>query len=1077
MAESESSESATPVPGRDSVRTRGRSEVDLLQASGRFVLVVLAAGLAFYFASKGVSLTRHYYDVIDTAYQADGPPKFPEAGDITVFYTAGRVITSDERSGLYNDEYFIPEVFATQGWQRGDLLAGSGAWSKFYNPPIFALLLSPLSLLDVHTAYMVVLGINIGAGVLLILLLGRILRWQQPASLLLGLGLFAYTPLYFVFQHAQPSLLLAVVLAASFILSESGAYRRSAFLLAFAGIKPQWLVLPALVVAQRHRAALLWSAGAALLIIVLPFLLVGASSAGDYLALVLERGSGDIANQQFSSASLSWSGFLRALTGEPQPVLWVLLAVITLAVFVFVCLNGDSRLSASAAILTTLLVVPHSHPQDWVVVIVAGAIALSRNGPVMSQIVTGLCLVGVFFGANHWPAESYEVSLDRETVYWITPAGAALLAWLFLQPLAEARIVAAPWPSVWRFEWESPALARIRPWHLAGVAFSVGMVLGVSAALALVQRQAVPPAAQQIVLPPPSGPSAEAPSGASRPEARPALVLGESANAAAGWSLSGPNVRNEAELPAGGGIDRAAAIAGAPPEGVTGALTAPDAATGSDSVASAENAGLSEAEASAIAEVRADGAVESMSVHSSGEAIAAGDAAPEAYRPPLEGNDVPAAGLAGALDHSAAAEFAFALLPKVFAAAVPPARLSGSSLRLVMAASVEADQMLFTASARPAGVTASLAAGAVEGASLSVAREAKEHAGAADGFATAESSGLPARALTPPGAAAEGVAVGLVEGPAAARALLLPATVSSIAKAARLGGSLSARPFHAAAEGTGAAASVDESQARLATPTDLSVYVRRAGAFQAGVSVSAGRVVAGSPLAAAFAVLDGVRALAALDQNLAFIRAAVAEQRAALAAAAAAARVPTPVPTPADRTDCDELRATGPRSAGEEALLRACPPPVQAAAPPPPEPPRPPPAATAAPAPAGCTRVIVAARPAVTALPDGGFRLDAEIAASEPAGCREWPAAFSATAAINITSGSAAFQGLWSCESGRSSTAGVSASTHFAFFCTIGQRAGPASGAAGVTIQVTALGDGGAVLSTSSQSFPAPVVP
>jgi hypothetical protein len=116
----------------------------------------------------------------------------------------------------------------------------------------------------------------------------------------------------------------------------------------------------------------------------------------------------------------------------------------------------------------------------------------------------------------------------------------------------------------------------------------------------------------------------------------------------------------------------------------------------------------------------------------------------------------------------------------------------------------------------------------------------------------------------------------------------------------------------------------------------------------------------------------------------------------------------------------------------------------------------------------------VARAPSLVALPEGGFRLDAELAPSDPAGCSEWPAAFSASANISVTSGSAAYQGTWTCESGRNPTAGVPSSTHFAFFCTIGSRAGPPAGSSFFNITIAALSESGAVLGTSNQSFPPP---
>ncbi len=113
----------------------------------------------------------------------------------------------------------------------------------------------------------------------------------------------------------------------------------------------------------------------------------------------------------------------------------------------------------------------------------------------------------------------------------------------------------------------------------------------------------------------------------------------------------------------------------------------------------------------------------------------------------------------------------------------------------------------------------------------------------------------------------------------------------------------------------------------------------------------------------------------------------------------------------------------------------------------------------------------------MVALAEGGFRIDAELAASEPSGCSEWPAAFSASATISVPGGNPAYQGTWTCDSGRNPTAGVPVSTHFAFFCTIGVKSGPPAGSGFVTVQVSALSDTGAVVGTSSQSFGPPSTP
>ncbi|HXH23509.1 MAG TPA: glycosyltransferase family 87 protein [Dehalococcoidia bacterium] len=415
---------------------------ELLAAAGRVVLLAAAVLLAVYMAYKALDLMQTYEEIISTAYEAKGPPKFPEAGDITVFYTAGDVIVSEERSRLYDPDYFIPRVFETQGWQPGDVYAGDGKWSRFYNPPAFALVLAPLSLVDLHTAYLIVLGLNIAATAVLAVIMGSLLRWRQLERTLLILALLSYTPLYFVFQHAQSSLLLALVLAGSYLLWRSGAWRAGAVLAVLGGMKPQWLALPPLVAARRHPRALLWSAAAALVVLVLPFGLVGVDGFRDYIDITLDRGGGDLSDQTYSSAILSWSGFMRAITGSPQPALSLAAAGLTLAVFAHALLKGDLELGMAAAILSTLLVVPHSHPQDWVVVFVAVAVALSRSAPTVSRVTVWACFLAVYFAANDWPNASATVAAGHTAAYWVTLAGFGLLLLVSALPYVEARLSA-----------------------------------------------------------------------------------------------------------------------------------------------------------------------------------------------------------------------------------------------------------------------------------------------------------------------------------------------------------------------------------------------------------------------------------------------------------------------------------------------------------------------------------------------------------------------------------------------------------------------------------------------------------
>src|SRR5262245_24112198 len=102
-----------------------------LRLAGVFLFTLVLGG---FFVIKDVQLVRHYYKIISTSYQAEGPPELPSAGDLTVFYSAGKLAVSNDRAGLYYPDVIIPEVHRTQGFRPGDPDAGDGRWSKYYNP-------------------------------------------------------------------------------------------------------------------------------------------------------------------------------------------------------------------------------------------------------------------------------------------------------------------------------------------------------------------------------------------------------------------------------------------------------------------------------------------------------------------------------------------------------------------------------------------------------------------------------------------------------------------------------------------------------------------------------------------------------------------------------------------------------------------------------------------------------------------------------------------------------------------------------------------------------------------------------
>jgi hypothetical protein len=156
-----------------------------------------------------------------------------------------------------------------------------------------------------------------------------------------------------------------------------------------------------------------------------PFLAIGWDATLGYVDLVRGRGHGDVHDDGFAEALLSWSGFLRAATGSAQPDAWLALSLVTAAAFALVWRKGQPDLLPSAAVLATLLIGPHSHPQDWLMLAPAGCFLLRNQSGYRLWTTTAL-LLSLLLGLRSWLGLA---DTDR-AIYWPTASGAACLLWV-----------------------------------------------------------------------------------------------------------------------------------------------------------------------------------------------------------------------------------------------------------------------------------------------------------------------------------------------------------------------------------------------------------------------------------------------------------------------------------------------------------------------------------------------------------------------------------------------------------------------------------------------------------------------
>jgi hypothetical protein len=353
--------------------------------------------------------------------------------DFPAFYGGARLLLTDP-ANAYDDDAQLRAILAAKGYGPDHVEQGS-PWYRYYNPPVFSLLLAPLTLLDVRAAFGIMLVINLGGFALLLRVLHKILKDRPTIFWFLAAAVSTSVPLNYALWHGQPTLFLAALFGLALLAVEKQSSARAGVYWALMIVKPHWLAITALVLPFRDRRALI-SFAPVLAMLMTPFLFLGPDGIADYTRLLFSRAEGDVADASFAEAVLSWPGFLRGLMGEARPVEALLMSGLSLTFFALIFRRGArSDLLPLACGLTAVLVIPHSHPQDWIV-LAPGLAFLLRRRYGLELAVSSALILGLFLGLHEWAGLR-----DRQkAVYWPTLAAFGLLVWLFvLSELAPRR--------------------------------------------------------------------------------------------------------------------------------------------------------------------------------------------------------------------------------------------------------------------------------------------------------------------------------------------------------------------------------------------------------------------------------------------------------------------------------------------------------------------------------------------------------------------------------------------------------------------------------------------------------------
>jgi hypothetical protein len=338
--------------------------------------------------------------------------------DFGPFYAAGGLVLTSHRGALYRDPFDVPERYAR-------------APRNYFNPPLFALVYSPLTLFSLSIAHKVLSGL-LASSVLGLVALAYYWRPERRVVVVAGLASASFWPVYETIRLGHISLLFALASGLCLVAFERPRPATAGILVALLGLKPSIAFAPfAFLAWSKHRRALVVAVTGIGLLVLAPFALLGPGSLLDYLGLLRDIGHDSFTLRGRVSGGaafmFNWNGFFaRLLRGDVSPAVVLPFDLATAALMLKVWTHGDVRSSWLALTLATLLALPHMLWYDWVLLL-PPAFALVLARPTLTLM--GL-LVALHFCVNVSTLQFENLDLDSFAVFLATPVAFLLLAYM-----------------------------------------------------------------------------------------------------------------------------------------------------------------------------------------------------------------------------------------------------------------------------------------------------------------------------------------------------------------------------------------------------------------------------------------------------------------------------------------------------------------------------------------------------------------------------------------------------------------------------------------------------------------------
>ena len=323
--------------------------------------------------------------------------------DLLGYYSAGRLVLEGHAHSLY-------DLGMLQRAQEAAIrpLRMQDPVLPYLAPPYFALLLAPMALFPYAVAYVLWLIFNFLLLGGTVFALRRYSLLDRSQALICGVALLAFVPIVLGLAQGQVAVLILALLAGSFFALRNRRDGLAGLLLAFALIKPPY-VIPCLIVLAVHGR---WRAVGsfaltALTLCLAPLALMGASINQTYLHTLIDvtkmQGqSNELAFHHVAIASATYDPHVNySLAAAVQLLLHAPASTITSGVLILLALlalvrysKGNSSIEGplGLAVIVGVLVNPHVLAHDLVLLLVAVGVALRWRERVQRSLATVLAV-------------------------------------------------------------------------------------------------------------------------------------------------------------------------------------------------------------------------------------------------------------------------------------------------------------------------------------------------------------------------------------------------------------------------------------------------------------------------------------------------------------------------------------------------------------------------------------------------------------------------------------------------------------------------------------------------------------